>query len=47
MTTDPESPKTAEDGKPRFTKSHGRIAVRPSRKPTALIQDRQMLYRPR
>lgn len=37
MTTDPENP---ESGKPRFTKSHGRVAVRPSRKPTELIQDR-------
>lgn len=39
MTTDPESPENPETGKPRFTKSHGRIAVRPSRKPAELIQD--------
>ncbi len=40
MTTDPENPDKQQDAKPRFTKSHGRIAVRASRKPTALIQDR-------
>lgn len=40
MTTDPKTPDKDESAKPKLTKSHGRIAVRPSRKPTPLIQDR-------